>query len=606
MKRFWLLLCTLLMLAGTACAQSFGEEGTGVYPFAGDIPKVLLSALSGSEWEGYEVVSGSYATRFHENRYAQVIFEKDGRYVLCLFTYLDGNWKLDVQTERALYQDRAATIVPEQDYEESFSIVYEDGNMSESFFVFLGGRGWQFNRYIRTVNGQEEIDIQADARTLRANGTTLFNPFPLRMDAFDIQTFPHTLDEAIAASDRSPEMQRNTGITRPFSESQMYPSVPLFDAPSAQAKQIMHYYRAVEADVLGEQNGFVQIRIGNVTGYMKREDIALGVEKADLHPYHGHPGMTRAQFPNRDVVLREHAESDSNMIGQIETGKYVTVIGITPDEQWLHVFDGAKSSGYEDDYNPDADDVTYGFMAISQVTQTDNLRSALIANPNPSDRLHLRATPSKNGESLGKYYNGLEVEFLFGSENESAWRYVTIEGVVGYVNSGYLNYASDARMTHLVPLATVQGTNGGLTLRETPSTNAASIAVYDNGAVVEVMAVLDRWAHVRTQEGLCGFMQLKHLGGEPSASVPAVTTVARETPLYHWPEETRESDQSLQPGDVVGINMRPAIAWTRPYSSGENGEENIAVEGMPEWAFVTVGETSGFVKWNDLASPWER
>jgi len=33
-----------------------------------------------------------------------------------------------------------------------------------------------------------------------------------------------------------------------------------------------------------------------------------------------------------------------------------------------------------------------------------------IANPNPNDRLHLRAEPYDGAKSLGKYYNGAPIE----------------------------------------------------------------------------------------------------------------------------------------------------------------------------------------------------
>ena len=37
---------------------------------------------------------------------------------------------------------------------------------------------------------------------------------------------------------------------------------------------------------------------------------------------------------------------------------------------------------------------------------------AIVQNPNAADRLNLRAAPSRDAQSLGKYYNGVEVQIL--------------------------------------------------------------------------------------------------------------------------------------------------------------------------------------------------
>lgn len=62
---------------------------------------------------------------------------------------------------------------------------------------------------------------------------------------------------------------------------------------------------------------------------------------------------------------------------------------------------------------------------------------AVVSNPNPEDRLHLRAKPDKNATSLGKFYNGTPVIIL---ETEGAWSHVRIgrEGLEGWMMSEYL------------------------------------------------------------------------------------------------------------------------------------------------------------------------
>ena len=37
---------------------------------------------------------------------------------------------------------------------------------------------------------------------------------------------------------------------------------------------------------------------------------------------------------------------------------------------------------------------------------------AVVHNPDAADRLNLRAAPNREAESLGRYYNGVEVQIL--------------------------------------------------------------------------------------------------------------------------------------------------------------------------------------------------
>ena len=62
---------------------------------------------------------------------------------------------------------------------------------------------------------------------------------------------------------------------------------------------------------------------------------------------------------------------------------------------------------------------------------------AVVSNPNPEDRLHLRAKPDKKADSLGKFYNGTPVIIL---ETEGAWSHVRIglQGLEGWMMTEYL------------------------------------------------------------------------------------------------------------------------------------------------------------------------
>lgn len=69
--------------------------------------------------------------------------------------------------------------------------------------------------------------------------------------------------------------------------------------------------------------------------------------------------------------------------------------------------------------------------------QIDSSGYAMVNNPDPKDRLHLRMEPDKNSRSKGKYYNGTPVTVL---ETKGAWTHVEIGDAKGWMMSKYLYF----------------------------------------------------------------------------------------------------------------------------------------------------------------------
>ena len=67
----------------------------------------------------------------------------------------------------------------------------------------------------------------------------------------------------------------------------------------------------------------------------------------------------------------------------------------------------------------------------------DTASWAVVSNPNPADRLHLRAKPDRGAKSLGKYYNGTPVRIL---EQKGNWTRVDIFGITGWMMKEYLAF----------------------------------------------------------------------------------------------------------------------------------------------------------------------
>jgi hypothetical protein len=75
--------------------------------------------------------------------------------------------------------------------------------------------------------------------------------------------------------------------------------------------------------------------------------------------------------------------------------------------------------------------------AVARINRSD---WAVVSNPNPEDRLHLRATPDQDAVSYGKYYNCTPVRIR---EYGKTWCAVTVCGIDGYMMTKYLAFGED-------------------------------------------------------------------------------------------------------------------------------------------------------------------
>ena len=81
--------------------------------------------------------------------------------------------------------------------------------------------------------------------------------------------------------------------------------------------------------------------------------------------------------------------------------------------------------------------------------EIDQTGWAVVNNPDPADRLHLRAKASKSGRSLGKFYNGTPVRVL---ERKGDWTRVQIgfgdSSRTGWMMTKYLAFGADMDKVH--------------------------------------------------------------------------------------------------------------------------------------------------------------
>ena len=130
---------------------------------------------------------------------------------------------------------------------------------------------------------------------------------------------------------------------------------------------------------------------------------------------------------------------------------------------------------------------------------------ALINNPNPNDRLHLRTKPNKSAASQGKFYNRTPVYVI---EEKGDWAHVRIgseeSGLEGYMMKQYLTKGSvDCAFPQKHILPDVYSETGFL-LKAKPQKDAEDICTVTAGWNIIGVAG-DDWYVIMTSDGTVGY-----------------------------------------------------------------------------------------------------
>lgn len=151
--------------------------------------------------------------------------------------------------------------------------------------------------------------------------------------------------------------------------------------------------------------------------------------------------------------------------------------------------------------------------------QLDTDAYAYVNNPNPSDRLHLRAKADKDAPSLGKFYNRTPVQVL---EKGEIWSFVQIGSdenhLTGYMMTKYLAFGNENADVHcafpqLSPLESYFGAEFGPAIYAQPYQSSKTIGhlyVSENNFIIGISG--EEWLIVMTPEGLVGYCKVSDFG----------------------------------------------------------------------------------------------
>ena len=249
--------------------------------------------------------------------------------------------------------------------------------------------------------------------------------------------------------------------------------------PSYSAESMGLFFTGTEVEVLSEENGWVRVNIGVDTGYMDRRYVRIGEDA--WHVQNRQPtGYVRAKnYAN----VRLGPSTEYMLVDTVRRDGAVKVLGET-DEHWYFV-DTGREQGY----------ISTSLVRLNQPESAGVPDGFAVIDSGGSKRLHLRAEPTTNADSLGLYFAGTRVQ-VDGYVDD--WTKVTIGTETGYMASRYLKTGAEAARVHSKqPLGYIKAKNGA-NLRTGPSSDYDVAGVVERGSFVTVLGEThDHWYYVQ-------------------------------------------------------------------------------------------------------------
>ena len=330
-------------------------------------------------------------------------------------------------------------------------------------------------------------------------------------------------------------------------------------APDEQAASLGKYYNGVVVTVLAEENGWAEVVVGDgdgaARGWMMTDYLRMGMGEGTV-------ASAMPVFAADQVTL--YAGTDGNT--PLATFSQATVEVVGEAGSWRHV----RVNG------------VYGYVPAASGAAPSpgiGMQTAVVNNPDPADRLNLRAAPDTDAVSLGKYYNGVSVDVL--ECLEDGWLRVRVAGVDGYMLSKYLAFGdAAAAVVSACPAYWVSNPDPAdrLNLRETPSRDARSLGRYGNGTQVTVLGIAgDAWFHVQV-EGQTGFMMAQYLSASREQALAQPSPQARitlaaalvELPIHRDADAASGVLTTLDAGQSVYVLTRGEV-WTYVSTGSSTG-----------------------------------
>jgi len=475
MKRFWLLLFCIMLFTVPACAQAEEDAVIAclqtVYPQA-DVQEV-------SRW----------------GNTAAAAFTYDQTQVLCVLEYQNGQWTIVVNSGSILLQEEA---LPSLLVEEKRLFWSYDDWLHTSFDAYRAEDGlWYFSNewiYEDTGNGNvretmmnwrdtdggrlvcTQSDRDADDNAISVNTITVIPAMwmadRMALSSFDIHSFP--LLEALEYDGQWPG--------RAFIREA--------------AAYLMPSYTFVGGSMA---NGHLQFLVDKPDGSRVFVGCVAddGVQLTESTPLpkdtrYGVENFTNAlNIHNRIVLLRYFPENAGWGVRYVMTANdeiyfYTNYIRSSYDPNTLYF--GSNPWNHIEKIN-------WNTLPQTLVEAADSLDGdgwAIVDNPDPADRLHLRVEADRGSESMGKYYNGTPVRIL---DTKGDWVQVDVCGQIGWMMKRYLCF-TQPYVVNLSGMPQVRVRYQTASVYEAAAIETEKRAIRSTYSMAVIGILDDTWYHV--------------------------------------------------------------------------------------------------------------
>ena len=430
LRRIKMVFAGLVMLCAFACAEE-----------AAQLPQAVLD-LCAMAHPGYEIVRHDGWGDESRGQFA-LILSRDGDNILCMAEKAQDEaiYRLTIDNTNAVYDgDMLPSVLIDTGGDSLwYTSVYADG--SSAHYGALKENG-QWSRvsalsywpkedgftgiWVGVSNGmlsyeetdEDENENIRDRWTYAPVAVTPEFTQSLELASFNINTF---------AAEPWNGLYLMIG-NEAFARSQSAPGETIRD---------MDISRVHAARLFETADGGSLLRVDDWNGTFYHTAVMLRfADGAALDTYHAGDGIVYVDCGGMSYVIRR-SDAGSWYLEGVDEGSGVRTIGpdyAAPDGQTT-VY---RNDGYIYGESPwgilRGRDMALDGSYEAMFARMDQADYALVHNPDPEDRLHLRAAPDKGAHSYGKFYNRTPVRVL---ERGNTWTKVQI-GRGGAVMTGYM------------------------------------------------------------------------------------------------------------------------------------------------------------------------
>lgn len=217
----------------------------------------------------------------------------------------------------------------------------------------------------------------------------------------------------------------------------------------------------------------------------------------------------------------------------------------------------------------------------------------------------LRAGPGTSYAQIGGCAKGTNLVIL---ASENGWFKVSVNGLTGYISADYVTTDPSAFTTapsvppqSTEPPADAQYgtvTGGIVNIRAGAASFHARVGQAHKGDRVLVLALVDGWYKISTDNGQLGYISAEYI----RLDTPAVTTAPATTPLVTTPPVTTApattADPAAKYGVVTGsvVNLRSAASTSSAIvGAAKKGERLVVLESVDGWYRIRQGALTAHI-----------